>query len=212
MTRRRRALPVTGDRGASLVELMVTLSIMGAAMTIFVGGMLEALRSTNTTESMAVAQSQLQIAFQRLDKEIRYASWIAEPASAPVHGAWYVELAGLNPTTRQPECKQLRLDIARGVLQYLRWAPGAPPPEGQPGETLASELVADAATRPFQRQTAGSYPYSGSSFAPDFQRLRLRLTTRVAQSTTASDVTFTAMNTSRDTSDSNVCQEGRPAP
>jgi len=215
------ALPTGGDAGASLVEVLVSLGLTSVVMIIFTTGMLTAYRATNLNESVSIAQSQLQMAFQRLDNEIRYATWIAEPSAAPVRGSWYVEFAGLNAVTRQPECKQLRLKTATGILQYLRWTPGSPPAEGATGETLASDLVADAVTRPFYRQAAGSYPYAtpspgtsvspaGASFAPDFDRLRLRITTRVATSTTDSDVAFTALNTSRDTPSTNVCQEGRP--
>jgi Tfp pilus assembly protein PilW len=202
------------DAGMSLIEIMVALGIMTVVMTIFTTGMLMVYRATNTTESVSVAQAQLHIAFQRLDKEIRYASWIADPGTLPVRGRWYVEFAGRNAATSQAECRQLRLDVAAGSLQLLRWTPGSPPAEGAPGQVLAANLVADTSTNPFQRQAAGSYPYAGqggASFAPDYQRLRLRLTTRVAGNSTASDVTFTALNTSRDTADTNVCREGRPA-
>lgn len=212
-----------GDAGVTLVEVMVTMAIMGTLMAIFTTGILQVYRAANATEAMSVAQSQLHIAFQRLDTHIRYASWIAAPGQ--VGQSWYVEFAHLDRSTRQPRCGQLRLNLDTGVLHLRSWTPGTPPPADQAGPALSSHIVTDptllAAEPVFTRQTAGSYPYAGqshgvgASFAPDFQRLHLQLTARVGAteraSTSKADVTFTALNTSRDTPAGNNCSEGRPA-
>ncbi|WP_449063123.1 PulJ/GspJ family protein [Planomonospora algeriensis] len=217
-----------GDAGISLVEVLVAMAIMGVLMAMVTAGIVQVYRVTGTVEAVSTAQSQLHTAFQRLDKEIRYASWIGEPGRDG--GAWYVEFAGTAPKTDgtapqagAPECRQLRLDTGRGVLQLLRWTPGSPPAPGAAGQTLASYVVADdlALNPPFQRQKAGSLTYdasgasaAGPGFAPDYQRLRIRLTTRAGggdrTGTANLDVAFTALNTSRKTPDDNICSEGRP--
>lgn len=208
------------DQGTTLIEVMVTMGIMGILMVIFTTAILQVYRSVTATESLSAAQSQLQIAFQRFDRELRYASWIAQPGK--VGTTWFVEFAAADPT----QCRQLRLETpstpaagadARGVLQLIRWIRGTPPAAGARGQTIASTLVTDGADPPFERQAAGVMPLVnpsadavGANFAPDFQRLRVRLTTRVGGNTTAVDTTFTALNTSRDTDPVNNCSEGRP--
>ncbi|WP_153054085.1 PulJ/GspJ family protein [Planomonospora sphaerica] len=219
---------------------MVSISLMGVMMVIFTTGVLQVYRAVNGVEALSASQSQLQTAFQRLDKEIRYATWISRP-SAPIRDNRYVEFAYVEPAERNPQtgqvklpqamCGQLRLDLNRGVLQLVRWTPGSPPAEGRPGETLASEIaVADLRTNPpngtakapFVFQPAGSRDLydgsvprtAGAGFTPDFHRLELHLTSSVGAGehvrTSNLDVAFTALNTSRETPAANVCTEGRP--
>ena len=217
MDRGRRAEP--DDSGFSLVELMVTMGIMTILLGIVTTAFLQVFRTTSAAQSLSTAQSQLQIAFQRFDRELRYASWIAVPGK--VGTTWYVEFAGVDPT----DCSQLRLEApvtasaadAGGVLQLLQWTRGAPPAAGTRGQTLASTVVTGGADAPFALQAPGLMPFAnptgdavGGDFAPDFQRLRIRLTTQVGRTTTGIDTTFTALNTSRNTSTTNGCSEGRP--
>ena len=208
------------DQGTTLIEITVTMGIMSVMMVIFTTAILQVYRSVNATETLSAAQSQLQVAFQRFDRELRYASWIAQPGK--VGTTWFVEFAAADPT----QCRQLRLETpatpaagadAGGVLQLIRWTRGTPPAAGARGQTVASTLVTDGPDAPFERQAAGVMPVVspspgaiGANFAPDFQRLRVRLTTRVGGNTTGVDTTFTALNTSRATEAVNDCSEGRP--
>jgi prepilin-type N-terminal cleavage/methylation domain-containing protein len=222
MNRRRSAGPRRrpDDHGFTLIEVTVTMGIMSVVMVIFTTAILQVYRSVNATESLSTAQSQLQVAFQRFDRELRYASWIAQPGQ--VGTTWYVEYAAADPT----QCRQLRFETpttpaagvnARGVLQLIQWTRGTPPAAGARGQTVASTLVTGGADAPFERQLAGATPFAdpsaaaiGENFATDFQRLRVRLATQVGGKTTAVDTTFTALNTSRDTPATNLCSEGRP--
>jgi hypothetical protein len=79
-----------------------------------------------------------------------------------------------------------------------------------PRQTIATNLVAPDSSGPFERQDAGVPASSGSDFTPDFQRLEVRLKAQRADSTASVDTTFTALNTSRNTPDTNDCSEGRP--
>jgi hypothetical protein len=157
----------------------------------------------------------LNLAFQRFDRELRYASWIASPQK--VDKAWYVEFA----SSDAKECLQLRLEIkpagvpvnptdGTGVLQLIRWKPGSPPAKGTPGQTIASQLVTDAAG-PFELVAAGATDADDPSYTPDFEALAVRLTARVGKSTATVNNTFTALNTSRNTPSTHVCSEGRPS-
>jgi type II secretory pathway component PulJ len=210
------------EAGFSLVEVVVTSGLVSVLMVVFTTAILQIFQTSGRVESAAAVQSQLQLAFQRIDRELRYASWIAEPgkvgtaATAP----WYVEFASSDGT----ECLQLRLatDLSvpkdnetdgRGVLQLIRWTPGAPTVKNRPDQTIASQLLTDGL--PFDRQRAGeSTTDHGDTpvppLTPDFQRLIVRLTAKVGTSTATVDTTFTALNTSRSTPATHTCSEGRP--
>jgi type II secretory pathway component PulJ len=216
MTRRRTtAPPDRGDAGFSLIDVMVTMGLMSVVMVVFTAAILQAYRTSGKAESISIIQSQLRIAFQRFDRELRYASWIAQPGQ--VGTAWYVEWAGYDGS----QCYQLRLETApassqegpnnaHGVLQLLTWPRTTPPAVNAPRQTIATNLVAPDSSGPFERQDAGVPASSGSDFTPDFQRLEVRLKAQRADSTASVDTTFTALNTSRNTPDTNDCSEGRP--
>jgi prepilin-type N-terminal cleavage/methylation domain-containing protein len=209
-----------GDAGFSMIEVMVTMTILSIMMVIFTGAILQIYRTSTATESLTTAQSQLRIAFQRFDRELRYASWVAEPGR--VGTAWYVEFAG----PADAGCLQLRLETAPGggnaadglgVLQLLRWTPGSPPAAGTPGQTIASQILTTGVDPFFDLQPIDDAPYAsasasatGTDFVAAFQRLRIRLKTKVAAGTAQIDTTFTALNTLRNHEATNVCSEGRP--
>jgi len=210
-----------GDDGMTLVEVLVAMGIMTTLMVIMTGAVLQVYRSTSSTETSATAQTQLHQALQRVDQSVGYASGITAPNTTTIGGAWYVEYLGTDPGTGQAQCTQLRLTPvtgasgAAGVLQLITWTPGSPPASGAKRQTVASQIILPGGNVPvpFERQLAGSAPSAsaGASFTPDYQRLRLQLTTRDGNSRAATDVTLTARNTSRDTASSNVCSEGRPS-
>lgn len=221
MTRRR--LAAAGERddaGFSLVEILVTMGVMSVVMVVFTTAILQVYRTTAKAESISIVQAQLQTAFQRFDRQLRYASWIAQPGQ--VGTAWYVEWAGYDGS----QCYQLRLETAstsaqdspndgHGVLQMLTWLRAdTPPSAGTPGQTIAANLVTPDSSGPFERQAAGvaagAGPSAGSEFTPDFQRLRVRVSARRGDSTAQIDTTFTALNTSRNTPATNDCSKGRP--
>ncbi|BFU43591.1 PilW family protein [Krasilnikovia sp. MM14-A1004] len=213
-----------GDEGLSLLEVMIAMSILGVLMTIFTNAVLDVYHAVDRGENGSAVQSQLHLGVQRLDQNVRYASGITDPNTTPDGGAWYVEYLTVNPTTEQPECQQLRLAPAPGagssgavgVLQLLRWTPGHPPAPGTAGQTIASQIVLPGGSvpAPFTRTLADDKPDSGaavgSDFRPDFMRLRLQLTASAGRATSTAQLTFTALNTSRDTPADNVCREGRP--
>jgi hypothetical protein len=206
------------DAGFSVAEVMSSLGVMSVVLVVFTAAILQTYRTSAKTESITIIQSQLQTAFQRFDRELRFASWIAQPGK--VGTAWYVEYAGYDETT----CGQLRLETAAdpadpnagGVLQWLTWPKATPPAAGSAGRTVASNLVAPDSNGPFERQDAGALTRSDANgvadFTPDFQRLRVRLSSRVGDSVAQVDTTFTALNTSRDSNtDPNECSKGRPS-
>ncbi|GAB1641904.1 hypothetical protein KRMM14A1259_23270 [Krasilnikovia sp. MM14-A1259] len=220
-----RRRPRRGDEGVTLLEVMIAMSILGVLMTIFTNAVLDVYHAVDKGTNGATVQSQLHLAVERLDQDVRYSSGITAPNATPVGGAWYVEYLTPNPATTQLECHQLRLAPAPGagstgavgVLQLLRWAPGHPPAPGTAGQTIASQIVlpGGGVPAPFQRTLADNKPQPGApvggDFVPDYMLLRLQLTSSAGRATSTARFTFTALNTSRDTPSDNVCGEGRPA-
>ncbi|WP_030176841.1 PulJ/GspJ family protein [Spirillospora albida] len=184
-----------GDDGVTLIELTVTMTIMSVLMAMFTGAILHMTRAANATQSVASAQSQITTVYQRLDREIRYAAGISQPAF--VGANQHVEY--LTRNTAAPTCTGLRLDTATRRLQYRRWEQGKTP---GPWTVLASDVTAKQPDPPF-----GLTP-SETRFP--FQRLRLRITAGTGKASI--DVTFAALNTSSDSDTSAVCTEGRTTP
>jgi type II secretory pathway pseudopilin PulG len=199
------------DAGFSLVEVLVNMALMSTVGAIFTASIVQVFRATNTMDTQAQAQTQVRLALQRVDTEIRYAYDITEPTTAAEaaadSGIWYIEFLRVDGTTAAQECNQLRLSA--GVLVLRSWTPGSSPPAGT---ALASNIdmslyASGSATVPFELQDAGSTPLAsssaavGASFSPDYQRLRLQFVTAVGQRRMSSDVTFTALNTTLATDD-----------
>jgi prepilin-type N-terminal cleavage/methylation domain-containing protein len=191
----------TGDDGITLIEILVTLTLMSIVMALATTGLLEIYKGTNRTENTANSQAQLNLAFLRLDKELRYAAGISTPDL--VNGDRYVEYLITNTGT--PRCSELRLVAASGEFQTRAWTQGMNPLAPEAWHSLASGV---SGTTPF------TFVAADATF--NFQRLRLNITvatgTGDAVTTKQTDVTFTALNTTLATSSATLCTEGRTIP
>ncbi|MFI5936732.1 PilW family protein [Actinoplanes sp. NPDC051494] len=222
------------DDGMSLAEIMVTMGVMSVLMIIVTGAILQVYKTVNATDALSTAQTELGKAFQRFDRELRYASWIATPGL--VGTTWYVEFAGPVVTGLPDKCYQLRLATVtgekstggQGVLQLYTWTKGSPPTPATKGQTVASQILTTGVDPFFELQAAGDKPYANPSVVPStgivggdfrsvYQRLRIRLTTQVGDGDATIDTTFTALNsaaaissTTTSTTVTNACSEGRP--
>jgi type II secretory pathway pseudopilin PulG len=198
---------ISGDAGITLVEVVVAVSIMAVAMSIFTTGIVQIYRAENKTESASNAQSAVNLAFLRLDRELRYASDISSPGQYNLKN-WRVEYLVTNSGTAL--CNQLQLDVDRNELQRRSWSQGTIDPTNPPAwARVAAGVRAPEApddVHPFVLNT---------SFA--FKRLEVRLIATsgsgATKSTAKTDVTFTAMNSTvsgtSTTPSTDVCTEGR---
>lgn len=192
------------------MELVVGLTVMAIFMVIFTASVSMMYNTTSKAEAMSDTASQLSIAFNRLDKSVRYAAAIAPPGTS--RGTWYVEWQ--TTYTGTPECTQLRLNSSSGQLQQRTWTLDA---DGTSDDLtgwlpLASGLTTtDPATghavQPFTfTASTGTMPYEQLSF-----HLIAEAQGRTGVTTSMSDVTFTAFNSRLTTSTEGICEEvGRP--
>jgi hypothetical protein len=196
MTRARRSL-VEDEAGFSIAELVTTMAVLSVVMAMFTAGILQMFNVADKGEALAVTQAQNTTSFLRLDKEIRYANGISMQGT--VGSDPYVEYLISGAGT--PTCYELR--VTGSTLQQRVWTQGGLPTSGK-WIVLASGV---SSSQPFT--------YIAPDAAFNFQRLRLQLIStsglgaRLTSSNT--DVTFTALNTTLGTSSASVCTEGRSA-
>lgn len=182
------------DRGVTLMELMVGMTIMTIFMAMFTGAVVMMYNSTSKTEAIGDTASQLSMVFSRLDKSVRYASAITFPNAVSADGNWYVKWQGLASDGTQ-QCTELQFDTSDHQLKQRTWLiTSNPPPSFTP---IASNVyvAADASTNPdhwpFRQVTAVGLNY---------QLLGVYLVAetsgRAGPTTSISDVTFTAFNAS----------------
>ncbi|GIF10111.1 PulJ/GspJ family protein [Actinoplanes teichomyceticus] len=200
--------PATDDQGFSLIDLIVATSLMSMILMLVTGAVLEVYSTVNRTETLSIARDEVGNSFRRLDKELRYATWVSTPAQ--VGSAWYLEYATATG------CQQLV--FRDGTLTRAAWTlPGTTPGSAIP---LASDLAQTGTVAPFTVYAPGDEPYAsaspdtsgvGSEYEPEHAQIRLRFTGRAGNTSLPVDVLFTAQNTSRNTPALNECSKGRPA-
>ena len=204
-----------GGRGNIRSAILGAMVIMSIALTIFTTGFLQVYRTVNKTESLSTAQAQVTIAFQRLDREVRYASAISAPAQVgPDYDVEYLITPALqapaatpSPTPgRTPTCVELRLRTSTQQLQRRSWPQGDSPVTPTAWVPLISGITA---VQPFTLIAA----LPGVSY---YQALQVKVMVTSGNGDTrtvrGTDVTFTALNTTAGTLTNDMCTEGRTAP
>ncbi|MCW2538669.1 MAG: hypothetical protein JWN95_394 [Frankiales bacterium] len=192
------------DGGFSLTEVLVTMGIMSIFMAMFTTALVQMFGTSNKIDRISQSTEQLNLAFQRVDKQIRYASSMNAPNSIATGttGPWYVEF--VNTATGNDVCTQLKLD---GTMFYERTWTGTP--ASTPVFVPLASNLAPATSTPFS-----FYVATGTQ---TIQRLGLRLAASAGGTATSNlSVTFAAMNSSQASTTNDgvslVCQNagGRP--
>jgi Tfp pilus assembly protein FimT len=188
------------DAGVTLMELMVGLTIMTIFMGMFTGAAVMMYNSTSKAEAIGETASQLSIAFSRLDTSVRYASAISQPGTG-MDGNTYVEWQ--STYSGATNCTQLRFDVNADQLQQRTWTvAGAGTYSALTNWLPFASGVTTGATSVFTRDI--------STETMPHQQLRIYLIAqsmgRTGPTTSVSDVTFTAFNSS-DSSPTDICTE-----
>jgi prepilin-type N-terminal cleavage/methylation domain-containing protein len=200
------------DSGLTLIEVLVSTTVMSIAVGIFTGAVRQIYTTLQRTEAMSTAQASATTAFQRLDRELRYASQVNTPWSSG--SDYYVEYLMTNGDT--PTCVQLRSQGSSRTLQRRQWQQGTAPAAAW--LPLVSEVVP---AYPLSANTASAPPVgSVSPFAVIpadtvflFQKLQVNVQISGGANNTAAkrqvSVTFTALNSAPQSVVNVVCAEGR---
>ncbi len=200
--------PAGRDDGMTLVELMVAMGIFTTVVALFMSGLVVITRGTVRDTSQSDAMSASRVAFQRLDRQVRYAEAVNAPGTG-ASGAQYVEfrISGAVAATGQPRCYQWRYDPTVRTLSMRMWddLAGVSPP---PYTTVATNV------QPAPSGYGAPYPFAftPASTTQAHQALSLRLRAGVdsAQVSVDTTTTFSARNSSID-SQSNVLDGGQSA-
>ncbi len=194
------------DEGTSLLELLVAMTLMTVFMSMFTTAVFMMTSSTNKTDASVNTAGQVNNAFLRLDKLVRYASAISTPGTGTTTRDWYVEFS-VPTTANKSTCNQLRVDISTSQLQLRTWAVNADQTAGAATSwvPLASSVTngtaaANSATTPFVLSTPATSLYR------QLQITLIASQVSPATATATSSVTFTALNSTQ-TSSTSVCQQ-----
>jgi Tfp pilus assembly protein PilW len=204
------------DAGYSLMDLLVAMSVMSILMVVVIGAVAEIYSNVTRTEGTSFAREEIGNSFRRLDKELRYATWISTPGK--VGPSWYLEYGVPSTGSVADYCRQLKFDVGNGVLTLAKWDPtgGAKPTAAG---TIATDLTLVTGAAPFTLIAPNSTIYSsigpaaagvGKAFAPDYYQVRFLFNATFGKVSLREDVTFTAQNTSGSSTTTSDCSDGRP--
>ncbi|MER7279713.1 hypothetical protein ABT369_35275 [Dactylosporangium sp. NPDC000244] len=203
----RRAARPGDDRGVTLAELAVTTGIMSVVMAIFTTGIVQLFQAGNKNELVAMTQAQLNNAFLRLDRELRYAAGFG-PIRPDAAGNVFVEYVNTGTPSGTPECAQLELYRAAGTLRRQVWPTGQKP-QNKWAVLASNVLIAP----PGSAETKSTFAIIAPTENTAFQRLRILLIVQSnpgrGQTTANTDLTFTALNSKASTDPNTICPEAR---
>jgi prepilin-type N-terminal cleavage/methylation domain-containing protein len=206
------------EAGFTLLEMMISVSLFAVFMAAMVPSMFELQAPTVVIEGIGNTQSHVNLAFATLDREVRYASTINQPAASPsADDDWYVEFE--STYTGTGICTQLRYQISNGELDQRTWQDNGATATGLSGwETMADGLATGAdVSYPNVPDIATTSPFTFYAVTGIYirQRLGIQLTAvaegsanKLITSTTA--LIFTAVDSSSSSSTNdgpNVCQQ-----
>jgi prepilin-type N-terminal cleavage/methylation domain-containing protein len=176
------------DRGFTLPELIVAMSIMVVVMGVVTASIVTMYRTADDIDARSAAQAELGLVLQRLDREVRYAKGISATLPAGADAVDFLTIQGT-----EQRCVQLR--VVGGVLSQRTWAYGQQPIDPTAWRPLASGLILEKA-----------FTYLPPTDTLGYQRLRIDL----RRDADANEATFTALNTDR-SSGNDYCAAGRTA-
>jgi Prokaryotic N-terminal methylation motif len=202
------------DDGITLIELVVGMGVMAIFMGLFTAAIVGLNGIAGHVESVASASGNVNAAFIRLDRMVRYASSISTPtATVNSAGNYYAEFQTTN--TGSPVCTQLQLNTTKRQLLLRTWTvtAGGQYANLSPKFSVIANEVAPSGV-PFRLNAYGTVAQ---------EQLTISLTSAVgsgSKATTAAQLmTFTAVNSNaastavktNPTLPDGICQEaGRP--
>jgi prepilin-type N-terminal cleavage/methylation domain-containing protein len=185
------------DRGVTLVELLVAMGIFSIVLVVFLAATGVMARSTVRNQVVSDTASQLRTAFQRFDKEVRYAHDINAPGTS--NGNIYVEYwVPASATKGENLCVQWRYNKSTKELQRRTWTQGNAASVTQ-WITMVTRLrndLSSSSEQPFTFQRAGTV--AGKAYL--HQRLHIYLDAGLGSIAddggSQLDVSFVAQNSS----------------
>ncbi len=153
------------DGGFTLIESLVAMVIFVVAMSVIAAAVEAMTTNMRQITGVSLATDHTRLAFQRLDKQVRYANAISTPGPGTDGTGWYVELRlnyeeGPGASNRnRNECRQWRLlDRQLQTRSWLVKRPDAPNESADPASawrTVSTGVVNPVTEQPFSDVTSG---------------------------------------------------------
>lgn len=200
-----RKLRTNDDAGFTLIETVVGMVVMSVFLAMFTGSVVMMFRSSNSSQAVAHTAQEIDNAFTKLDKQVRYASYVGEPGQDPNDGNnWYVEFQDSNTTPAT--CYQLRVDQASAALQQRSWSGSGTPSAWQ---QLATGVLNGGGTG-----SAAPFAVTAATSTVTSVELTVHLVAGEGSGSDAaqsqSNMTFTALNSTVNTPIRGICAGMRP--
>ncbi|MGH2650682.1 MAG: PulJ/GspJ family protein, partial [Actinomycetota bacterium] len=142
----------------TLAEMMVTLMILGIALSIFLSVLASVQRGVVRQEQHSLRNDQARLAIEALDREIRSGNVLYDPASeSPPYYSLRIYTQANAPTRGSAMCVQWLLEGEK--LQTRRWVPYAS--TATVWRTVAEGIVNLTVTPNVQLFTIDPDPYKG---------------------------------------------------
>jgi prepilin-type N-terminal cleavage/methylation domain-containing protein len=158
MASRIRSAVFSGERGLTLVEMMVTMMILGIALAIFLSVLFSVQRGVVLQEQRTARNDQARLAIQALDRELRSGNVLYDPASESVPYYSLRIYTQSNAPTRGIMCVQWLLNGEK--LQTRQWVPYNTS-TATSWRTVAEGIVNRTVTPNVQMFTVDPDPYKG---------------------------------------------------
>lgn len=158
MVCRIRSAVCSGERGLTLVEMMVTMMILGIALAIFLSVLFSVQRGVVLQERRTARNDQARLAIQALDRELRSGNVLYDPASESVPYYSLRVYTQSNAPTRGIMCVQWLLVGEK--LQTRQWVPYNTS-TATSWRTVAEGIVNRTVTPNVQLFTVDPDPYKG---------------------------------------------------
>jgi prepilin-type N-terminal cleavage/methylation domain-containing protein len=119
------------ERGMTLVELVVAMSMMSVVLLIFTSVLASVQRTVVVNQRYSEANDEARLALQQLDRELRSGNVITDPSDsitgftdAPANQRLLIYTQANMPTRGQAECELWKITTSND-LQVRRWVPGS---------------------------------------------------------------------------------------
>lgn len=187
------------DEGFTLVDMVVATTLMVVVMAMFTATIVRLFGTYNRMDARSTAQQSINIAMQRLDRELRYAKGISTPYL--VNNNQYIDFLTIQhagASTIVQQCVQVR--VVGGVLALRTWTFQASPLNQTAWRPLATGLT-----------SATPFTYVAPTANLGYQQLTVALAAGSGSGADSNTTTFVALNSDR-TTGQDYCSAARALP
>lgn len=115
------------DAGMSLVELIVAMGIFTFVIAVFMGGVVVMTKDAGRAAAVADSGDAALRVFQRMDRQVRYATSINGAGAGTTPGTYYVEyLMNAVQAGQSPICTQWQYSSSARTIAVRSWTDVAP--------------------------------------------------------------------------------------